>query len=226
MTPGRPAGPAGATPAVAPAWPGAAAPPATLPGLHGARHGGPGLAFRTVLERAAESSRAESQPAAPPTVLPAHSPALGPGESCADASRPRDASDDREDARPRSRSLADDGPVGSGWAAPAPPPELAPLFRPEFGSATAAARAVPSLEHLMTALVRRIAWSGDGRRGAARLEIGAGALAGATLVIHADAGRVRVHLDVPSGVDADAWRERIVRGLAARHIPADGVDVA
>jgi hypothetical protein len=86
-------------------------------------------------------------------------------------------------------------------------------------------RLAPSLEHLMTALVRRVAWSGDGRRGSARLEIGAGALAGATLVIHADDGRVRVHLDVPPGIDVSAWRERIARSLAARRIATDELDV-
>ncbi len=89
----------------------------------------------------------------------------------------------------------------------------------------AAARTLSSLEHLIPALVRRVAWSGDGRRGTARLEIGTGELSGATLLVHADGGHVRVHLDVPPGVDARAWQGRIAARLAARNIPADAVEV-
>lgn len=108
------------------------------------------------------------------------------------------------------------------------------------GSASASSRPAPaspppaadralaavSLEELLPVLVRRIAWSGDGTRGAARLEIGAGELAGATLLIAADAGRVRVHLEVPAGVDAAAWRDRIRRQLESRRIVADSVEVS
>jgi hypothetical protein len=100
---------------------------------------------------------------------------------------------------------------------------LAP--RSELEATTAAVRAAPSLEQLMSALVRHIAWSGDHRRGTARLEIGAGPLAGATLLVHADEGRVRVQLDVPPGVDGPAWRDRIAHGLAERRIVADEVEV-
>jgi hypothetical protein len=67
--------------------------------------------------------------------------------------------------------------------------------------------------------VHRVAWSGDGRRRTARLEIGAGELSGATLLVHADGGHVRVHLD------ARAWQGRIAARLAARNIPADAVEV-
>jgi hypothetical protein len=77
----------------------------------------------------------------------------------------------------------------------------------------------------MTSMVRRAVWSGDGRRGTAHLEIGAGALAGATLVVHADEGRVRVRLDVPPGVDGATWEERIRLRLAARSIQAEEVEV-
>jgi hypothetical protein len=107
------------------------------------------------------------------------------------------------------------------------PPMLVPRPEPRTGAETVAteARAATSLEDLMTSLVRRAAWWGDRRQGTARLEIGAGALAGATLWVHADAGRVRVQLEVPAGVDAAAWRHRIVCGLAARRIAADEVQV-
>jgi hypothetical protein len=82
-----------------------------------------------------------------------------------------------------------------------------------------------SLEDLLPALVRRIAWSGDSRRGTMRLELAAGALAGATLVVHADEGKVRVQLQAPEGVDPAAWRARIEGRLAAKGINVEGVEV-
>lgn len=82
-----------------------------------------------------------------------------------------------------------------------------------------------SLEELLPALVRRIAWSGDGRRGTVRIELGAGALAGATLLVHADEGRVRVHLSAPAGADGEAWGRRIRDRLATRNIHVEDVEV-
>jgi hypothetical protein len=73
--------------------------------------------------------------------------------------------------------------------------------------------------------VRRVAWSGDGKRGTARLEIGAGALEGATLLVHADGGRVRVQLDVPPGIDAGDWQRRIAARLSLRGISTESVEV-
>lgn len=88
-----------------------------------------------------------------------------------------------------------------------------------------AARGAVSLEDLLPALVRRAAYSGDGRRGTVRLELGAGRLAGSTLLVHADGGRVRVQLDVPPGLDASGWQQRIEERLGARGIPTDSVEV-
>lgn len=108
------------------------------------------------------------------------------------------------------------------------------LWAPPPGGAMAAAVAPAgaaeqqvrtSLEDLLPALVRRIAWSGDARRGTVRLELGAGALSGATLVVHADAGRVRVQLTAPVGADPAEWRARIEGRLAARGIDVEAVDV-
>lgn len=87
------------------------------------------------------------------------------------------------------------------------------------------ARGLVSLEDLLPTLVRRIAWSGDATRGTARLEIGSGVLAGATLLVAADGGRVQVHLNVPAGVDASSWQARIRRRLESRSIIADTVEV-
>jgi len=81
-----------------------------------------------------------------------------------------------------------------------------------------------SLEDLLPALVRRVAWTGDGRRGTVRLELGSGALAGAELVVHADDGHVRVHLRAPAGVDLGPLRERIAARLAARGVTLDEVE--
>jgi hypothetical protein len=91
--------------------------------------------------------------------------------------------------------------------APAPAPASAPAL---------------SLEDLLPALVRRIAWSGDARKGAVRLEVGAGELAGATLLVQAQGGRVQVTLSA-AGADAEAWRERIAARLAARGLEVDDV---
>lgn len=83
----------------------------------------------------------------------------------------------------------------------------------------ASARA--SLEEVLPALVRRIAWSGDGKRGTLRLEFGEGALAGGTLLVHADDGRVRVELQAPPGTDTTAWKERIASRLTKRGVNLD-----
>ncbi|HTQ43398.1 MAG TPA: hypothetical protein VMI75_11625 [Polyangiaceae bacterium] len=107
-----------------------------------------------------------------------------------------------------------------------PPPGLA---QGEIGSsaappAPAGGPARTSLEDLLPALVRRVAWSGDGRRGTVRLELGSGSLAGAELVVHADDGHVRVHLRAPAGVDLGPLRERIAARLAARGVALDEVE--
>jgi hypothetical protein len=96
---------------------------------------------------------------------------------------------------------------------------------PPTPQAVEAARTQTSLEDLIPALVRRVQWGGDGRKGTVRMELGAGALAGATLQVSSDHGRVSVHLDVPPGVDATEWRERITTSLAAKNIATDRVEV-
>jgi hypothetical protein len=78
-----------------------------------------------------------------------------------------------------------------------------------------------SLEEILPALVRKIAWSGDARRGAVRIELGAGALSGATLLVMTDGGRVRIALSAQGGAPLEPWRERIVARLASRGIEAE-----
>jgi hypothetical protein len=86
------------------------------------------------------------------------------------------------------------------------------------------ARVRSSLEDLLPALVRRVAWSGDGRKGTVRLELGAGELAGGTLLVQVEDGRVRVRLSAPPGVDVSAWRGRIVDRLEKRGLAVDSVE--
>lgn len=140
-------------------------------------------------------------------------------------------------ASSRHRPIDEDDPLDPMQrhrAALAPPESLsfqAPCAMAQpLGGATSPASLVPgraaaSLEELLPTLVRRIAWSGDRQRGTVRLELGAGELAGGTLLVHAEDGRVRVHLDVPPGVDTAQWQRRIRDSLASRGVTADSVEV-
>ena len=108
--------------------------------------------------------------------------------------------------------------------------QLAPLFQSPEAPAAAPVASVetatrPSLESMLPELVRKIAWSGDGRRGSMRLELGAGSLSGGTLTVHADAGRVRVELDAPAGTDVAAWKARLSERLAQRGVEVDEIVV-
>lgn len=126
---------------------------------------------------------------------------------------------------PRRKAPLDDDPLdaASRHAAQLAPP-LAAVPAVQAPPAAVETQLRTSLEDLLPALVRRVAWSGDGKRGTVRLELGSGALAGATLLIHADEGRVRVQLSGPPGVDLGGWRERIAGRLAARGLPVDDVE--
>jgi hypothetical protein len=106
-----------------------------------------------------------------------------------------------------------------------PPLSTQPLPTPTSPEAAVTARAMTSLEELLPQLVRKIAWSGDGKRGAVRMELGAGALAGSTLMLESDRGRVRVHLDTPPGVDGQAWKQRIGARLAEKNIDVESIEV-
>jgi len=138
-----------------------------------------------------------------------------------DASTVADPDDPLHPASRTARQLGPPPQVGPPPPASAPAPAAPAAFAPAAGDV----RAHVSVEDLVPALVRKVAWSGDGRRGCVRLELGAGSLSGATLTVHADGGRVRVHLRVPPAEDADAWRERIAVRLAARGLSVDDVEV-
>jgi len=116
------------------------------------------------------------------------------------------------------RQVAQFGPPALPQAMAQPPPVPLPI-------SAAQAPVRTSVEDLLPGLVRRVAWSGDGRRGTIRLEIGAGALEGATLLVQTDDQRVSIHLNAPSGVDVHEWRARIGRRLAAKGLSVDLLEV-
>jgi hypothetical protein len=111
----------------------------------------------------------------------------------------------------------------------APPPGSSAL--PAFGASPAPIRSQPTeastlpTETLWSVLVRRVAWAGDATRTTIALELGAGALAGATVLVQSYNGRVTVRLDVPAHADLGALRSRIAARLAARGLDVDHVEV-
>jgi hypothetical protein len=111
---------------------------------------------------------------------------------------------------PLARSLAGMRP----WTPPVPSPAAPPV---------APNATLVQMEQMITRLVRRVAWGGDGARGTARIELGAGELAGATITVHSDARELSVDVDLPPGVAAGPWRERLLarlqqRGFAVREL--------
>ncbi len=101
-------------------------------------------------------------------------------------------------------------------------PPVMPLAAASAASAEAPLRA-RSLEELLPALVRRIAWAGDKHSGSVRLELGAGAYAGTTVVVHADGGRVRVEISGQEGPDLDRLRTRLDRRLRGHGLDVESV---
>jgi hypothetical protein len=93
------------------------------------------------------------------------------------------------------------------------------------GAAAAAGEPVRarSLEELLPALVRRIAWAGDRKKGTVRLELGAGAYAGTTVVVHAEDGRVRVEIGGSEGPELDRLRARLDARLRGHGLDVESV---
>jgi len=104
------------------------------------------------------------------------------------------------------------------------PPAAAATVEPP-SSTLVEMRAHASLEELLPAVARRVGWSNDGRRGAVRIEVGVGRLAGATLVVMTDGGRVSVDMDMPNSVEVAGWPERIAERLKSRGLDVERIDV-
>ncbi len=80
-----------------------------------------------------------------------------------------------------------------------------------------------SLEELLPALVRKIAWAGDRNRGSVRLELGAGAYADTTLIVHAEGARVRVEVSGHEGPELDRLRSRLHARLRNHGLDVESV---
>jgi hypothetical protein len=162
---------------------------------------------------------------------PTHGPAIAGGAELDPSGDPEDFLDSAVRhaahlAPPMQGHGAMHAPEHSAQHAPAPPADPLAISAP----APIEVRAAASLEDLLPALVRNVAWSATGQRGVIHLELGAGSLSGTRLVIEADAGRVRVTIAAPpstrSSVDLASWRERIAARLTARGIDVRSVELA
>jgi hypothetical protein len=69
---------------------------------------------------------------------------------------------------------------------------------------------------LVSDVVRSIAWGGNQRRGAARIELGGERYAGTRLVVEVDGDELRLRVDAPPGVDSDDLRARLAERFARR----------
>lgn len=140
--------------------------------------------------------------------------------------------DEEEGRTTRRDGEADDG--GRAGLGPAPSLEVpmvsaglasaAPSPPPPAPAATTQQRAASALQELWPVLVRRVAWTGDAHDGTMRLELGAGALSGATLLVRCEGSRVRVSLTDPAGGNLDGWRARIGARLLAAGLEVDTVE--
>ncbi len=101
-------------------------------------------------------------------------------------------------------------------------PGITPTVVPQ--AAANAAAALPlreDLQNLLTGLARRVAWGGDRRKSSARIELSEGALAGATLVVHAEQRSISVEIELPGGGGAsDGLQQRLLERLEARGFAA------
>jgi hypothetical protein len=74
----------------------------------------------------------------------------------------------------------------------------------------------PSLEVLLGRFARRMAWGADKRVATARIEVGSGLLAGATITVTSTGRELSVDIDLPLNAVAGAFGERLQQRLSAR----------
>jgi hypothetical protein len=163
-----------------------------------------------------------------PTTAATVARALQPPSDAAADAKGRGGTLPADTDEPRARPRAHDDPLDPMTRQSAqlgPPLATTPMTPTATPDAAVAARAMTSLEELLPQLVRKIAWTGDGKRGTVRMELGAGALAGSTLLLESEGGRVRVHLDTPPGTDGQAWKQKIGARLAEKNIDVESIDV-
>lgn len=182
-------------------------------------------ALRTLLPPWPKAAAAGSTSGRPFPMLSIDPLATRPGHVTPAAPRPPKGKPDDEsqavdDAMdPLARQAAQLGPpvVVAAFAPPPAAPSVSPVAAP-----------APSLEELLPQLVRKLALAGDGKRATVRVEIGAGALAGATVVVSNESGGIRVDVEAPtlaSGADRDAWSARIRDRLEARGLRVEAIRI-
>jgi hypothetical protein len=190
-----------------------------------------GKAFAGILARS--RARGEGRGEAVGAAVP--QPPLGKGAApsattqAAPAERgpiPAEKGDDGEAGAPRgprddARDLELLDPASRHAASLAPPLTTSPSLGP--AAATEAPLRARSLEELLPALVRRIAWAGDKHKGTVSLELGAGSYAGTTVVVHADGGRVRVEISGSEGPELDRLRARLDGRLRSHGLDVESV---
>ena len=145
------------------------------------------------------------------------------------AADPRDHGPAKEKRDDDARSVDDAlDPLARHAAQLAPPVALGAFAPPAAASPAAAPPAPVSLEELLPPLVRKLALAGDGKRATVRVEIGAGALAGATLVVSNETGGIRVDVEAPSlasAGDREAWTARLRGRLEAKGLRVDAIRI-
>lgn len=112
-------------------------------------------------------------------------------------------------------------PDEPGQPAEREPPALEPfaVLLGSFGSFEARApelspAALP--DRLVSDVVRSLAWGGNQRRGAAKLELGGERYGGTRLVVEVDGAELRLRVDAPPGVDSNELRARLAERFARR----------
>jgi hypothetical protein len=162
---------------------------------------------------------------------PAPVSAIGPGAPC--AATEVASTVDRPARRAVSGTAESGDSAGGRFAADTPETELAqPATTLEpfavllgslgaFDTPAAESRAAPLPERLASEIVRTIAWGGDRRRGAARIELGGERFGGTKVTVEVDGDRLRLGLDAPPGVDSLELRQRLTARLERRGLSVE-----
>lgn len=74
-------------------------------------------------------------------------------------------------------------------------------------------------------VLRSIAWGGDRRRGAARLELAGAHHAGTTVLIESDGGALSLSLEAPPGVDVHALADRLRARLERKGLTLQALEI-
>jgi hypothetical protein len=77
---------------------------------------------------------------------------------------------------------------------------------------------------LVEAVVRRVAWGGDRRRGVARIELD-GIFSGTTVWVRGEGRALELEVSLGPGVEAALLPERLLGRLRARGLEVTGLDV-